>query len=1045
MVRSIAVGVGILLSTPSCANDKSDSSASPNDSPSSVVDVRAPRASESERQLAEIGTVLGAVADEKAHRLYIIGDGKRADCALDSSVIASSLLSAEGEVPYLSIDPIEGDLEGPWMNVRVSPGVADSKLGWTMFEADRLLKSYSLGADTVTRFPLLSGVDGFVNSFGLALELGGQDEGEEPVWSRFWFRPKRARASMTDKAITVVEASMMVDTEVMVARNGKLEPSPDAVDEGAERFAGFFSKNYKAFGKEAPIFAELEQAMRLMVIGQWVKKEGIALDRGWLARQANVPFAMPRVTPSLSGTMTRTEQDSDGVTELTISLYGGVSFDGLSVDAAQSDVDFSGDATALAAAAKASDSPAFPVELGGEKYVGFWLPMAGNDSGTDVARALELPLGEDGALDLYARRDPESGDLDELVLPSLQSSILMEGESYGVVSLGDVEVPVRAYELFGARGEYIGRFEEHEVDQERQELLVMPVDMDVEWRLYIPASDTVVAEGPDGTTLVFSAADGKLRQQLMGDTTLEYAYADGGALANITASTGGETERLAHFTSGSNGTRILSGTRDQDGDKVVFAEAAAGSEALTLKATNEGGETFPVKLEPKTANWSSDKETVGLEYLTERGPEILERLTEAPERPSLIPSGSFTLLVEKKSIRPIAFPLWAYVQLMDAVAQLGVPGILGVVPAGDGRMAVLTEHEGEMHLEVFRGDRRLETMEGLDARIGFQTFEAALARSLSTKELQLISLVEAEDGTAAVAMCRDREVDWDAQMLDSLEDASAETDVLEPVAAVDEVMADEAAYILTQSATSRTSAAPALDYSGLPHQVSAVSRRQVSEDHKFVRATINFHWLSGSVTSVQFDVVPILSSTNHEALTKAFASAAEHGLAVVDSPSAASRHILVTDASDDELRAYFKDHGGQYIDTGIVLLRIGHAPNDELYTELMRQCGLRYVVDHEVALDVDSAGLLVSAMGEALEEAGEGGLGDASLFRAAVDRVLKSTELTDEQRGWWYLRGRRSLLKLSDRRPFGGDAEPPAPLLRGEEQDPFQQSRSVAA
>jgi len=274
--------------------------------------------------LNDMGMIVGAQYDPVKKRIYLIGDGNHLECSPSIQQIAVAFNWAFADSVYhnyLSIDPIQDNPEGDWMKIRINPEAARTDFGWIMFEADRVMKNYSLGCDNVNKYPINSTIEGYKDLFDLNFENNEVNNNE--IWNRFWLYPKSNSSDTSGTSIFINDATMGVKTETMLMVDGVLVPAEGVVDQEAEAFAGFFTENYQAFANENKIFRMLEQNLRLLLISEWIRQQKIPVNPDWIEYYGKKQFYMPDYTP----TVRITEDKTLGLNQQTITLFGGVNFD----------------------------------------------------------------------------------------------------------------------------------------------------------------------------------------------------------------------------------------------------------------------------------------------------------------------------------------------------------------------------------------------------------------------------------------------------------------------------------------------------------------------------------------------------------------------------------------------------------------------------------------------------------------------------------------------------------------------------------------------
>ncbi len=206
------------------------------------------------KALANLGKLEGVAIDANG-RLVLIGKGSTEiglpPLRTDELVTIFRCVYLHGDSPSVSIDPIPGDPNGPLMKVVHGKGTAHTYVGWVLFEADRIMKTYGQGKDNVTHQAIHSRVPGFESLFDL--RFGDDDSGGANMkWHRYWFVPAATtRLQAGDKQLTLFHVPLKVQTETSVQRDGKVVPAPEVEPSlYAKTFAQWFSSNYENLARE---------------------------------------------------------------------------------------------------------------------------------------------------------------------------------------------------------------------------------------------------------------------------------------------------------------------------------------------------------------------------------------------------------------------------------------------------------------------------------------------------------------------------------------------------------------------------------------------------------------------------------------------------------------------------------------------------------------------------------------------------------------------------------------------------------------------------
>jgi RHS repeat-associated protein len=300
------------------------------------------------RSLEGIGRLTGIGLDAATGRLVLLADGRETrlpDLHIDDVVTIFRSVYERGEAPFVSIDPKRDAPDGPLMVTRHGEGTRDSYVGWVLFEADRVMKAYSLGIDNVSRRPIVSAVPGYTS----LLTSGGFDQrhGDDRVWERFWIVPAGVtRRCSTGGEVTLFDIPLKVMTQRMRLHDGQLVPADDdRPSAAAERFANWFSARFGELSGEVmseppagrasaavPVFEELHRVALITAIAERLCEDGAAMPpwmREWETRPCKVDQTTPAITVTHEGMETISERRWWGASRETQarvrrSIYGGV-------------------------------------------------------------------------------------------------------------------------------------------------------------------------------------------------------------------------------------------------------------------------------------------------------------------------------------------------------------------------------------------------------------------------------------------------------------------------------------------------------------------------------------------------------------------------------------------------------------------------------------------------------------------------------------------------------------------------------------------------
>ncbi len=426
--------------------------------------------------IGEIGAVSGAVWDEKSGRLILVGDRRTTLPPMRADVLAAALRAVYSDSPHepgMTIDPNPGNPHSPVMLVIFFGNTENTRLGWVMFEADRVMKGYSIGRDNITRASIQSRINGYrsVTSMELA-----DPKGDSGLWSRFWLVPEAVTARVSDHgdAIAFDPIRMRVKTETMRWAGGRLVPAGGVIDEHAEEFARHFTQHYEDYAAESPIYSELRQVTAAVAIAKWMKQRGVPVDWNQNRIFAGDPYPTPTTTPAAFSEEEKTWSEGLAVRSLRIYSFGGVEMTPALTPQPAKEGNVLRDE---ALAASRSGAISFPLKVAGRDYHAVALPAANQgeiDSYTlaeeDLPLAAQRLRGLPGLIRSYDSLHNERTDLGRswsLLLPQLDfENPAKEGsESLSVENDPSTRVTVQRFVLTNTFGLQATRFEQSFVDQ----------------------------------------------------------------------------------------------------------------------------------------------------------------------------------------------------------------------------------------------------------------------------------------------------------------------------------------------------------------------------------------------------------------------------------------------------------------------------------------------------------------------------------------------------------------------------------------------------
>ncbi len=407
------------------------------------------------KALPPLGRLRGFAVDANG-RLVLIsqdkGDVQLPALRLDDLVTVFRCVYEHGEAPWVTIesDPVN---RPPTADVLHGKGTADTYVGWVLYEADRIMKCYSLGADSYTREPIRSNVSGYEALLDLHYALAGSDNES----NRYWIVPAAVRRLRSDdRRLTLLDVPLRLETERSVIKGGKKIVLKGTKAKTALAYCTWFTKHYGDLAKEVylrpppesgltepvPVFAELQRIALMAALAEALRDQGVPMP-AWMLDHPVRAVPVRKKTPRLS---LQNERKVNGRV-YRLSQYGGVTLRP-PAEAVES-VESAPEAVQLALAVRAAVSRAAswqPVSFshGGQTYRAVALP--GDDTrglGAAELNAADLSVPLPGGHDLRLVRSFNSfyepkGELGRgwtLDLPRLHTQRLVKptGDGPGLV------------------------------------------------------------------------------------------------------------------------------------------------------------------------------------------------------------------------------------------------------------------------------------------------------------------------------------------------------------------------------------------------------------------------------------------------------------------------------------------------------------------------------------------------------------------------------------------------------------------------------------
>ncbi|MBN1136519.1 MAG: choice-of-anchor D domain-containing protein [Anaerolineae bacterium] len=261
--------------------------------------------------LLNIEDIAGATYDPKTGQIVFYGQEDVTLPPMDMDDLAVAFHSVYGnQDPGVSIGTEPSGIPGE-MKVRYDGQTAETYFGYVMFEADRVLKSLSMGKDNLTGAPVTCAVPGYKSMLQRELESGECTPGESS--NRMWFRPKEVRLVRSADGISMVFDAVSIEVLSESKFEGGVVGDPEA-----EAFAAHFTEHYDEFAAEFPILQELERLGKIVAVVKWIRDNAIPMDVSFLDNYVVSWYDTDEYTPETTV--------SDSSASCTIVFTGGVTY-----------------------------------------------------------------------------------------------------------------------------------------------------------------------------------------------------------------------------------------------------------------------------------------------------------------------------------------------------------------------------------------------------------------------------------------------------------------------------------------------------------------------------------------------------------------------------------------------------------------------------------------------------------------------------------------------------------------------------------------------
>jgi len=233
--------------------------------------------------------------------------------------------------PLFSLDPVDPhNLENTMQKKRYEPEwLAGTSVGDVMFQADYLLKEYSMGEYTMPVVGMLSVFD------------WSEMKDSDPSWcGREWFVVKRAEVRVAQDMTLIPHVKMGVEArETALGKNGLEDKPVTAPTHPLKKFAEAFTRNYDLIAERKSCIFHLRELAKATVLAKFLVDSNAQLESIWYDLGEEIVKATPPEThpeiPQLWNMRGRSRINlkggrlvdvHTGFTSNLQALYGGVQF-----------------------------------------------------------------------------------------------------------------------------------------------------------------------------------------------------------------------------------------------------------------------------------------------------------------------------------------------------------------------------------------------------------------------------------------------------------------------------------------------------------------------------------------------------------------------------------------------------------------------------------------------------------------------------------------------------------------------------------------------
>jgi hypothetical protein len=244
------------------------------------------RASTEVTEMGGITRLAGMVYDPQQRDLIIVGQVNAGEeqIYLDDFVVALRTLLVHNTWPLVSIDKTPDSYQTGKQRIRFEGGIADTRFGKELLEADIVLKKLALGL-------LPAEVWGLRSYFTLCKDYAQTQGMEERLSTRFWFYPPKDGNILArrEDVFALERVQVGVQTQVMSLNGTSTVDSAQVRDPLGEEFASALTTHYEDLSVYYPQIRRLKIFFDLVALARGVQTLSTKPDLTYWLQEYNVP------------------------------------------------------------------------------------------------------------------------------------------------------------------------------------------------------------------------------------------------------------------------------------------------------------------------------------------------------------------------------------------------------------------------------------------------------------------------------------------------------------------------------------------------------------------------------------------------------------------------------------------------------------------------------------------------------------------------------------------------------------------------------------